>query len=420
VIEYQDALKDRVGAFTESISIMACPVLVAVALMKADLMHEGNSAVRHGVSPLAAISLCLCSVAFILLNIASAFGDDDRLKEYAYYSSKVLVFLCAVSQMLLAFMIFLLISMRFIGFVALLIPFVIALCYSLHLSWTSNEDINRGHNNWDKILEPSLDFSAAVTSLLFLGLEGLALEGQIGVGEDLNSVLPRVLGWVYFFCLAASFVMFLAAVPPISYERMCNVLHYLCGSLSLLITIVVFVIALLLEKEAALVVLCVPCCLLFLYGFLVWEEQNRRPAVNQHQHKPASLELTKVTFAAFLAVSLPSFGDDQISRSTHVFIVSAAMSVVFGLVWRFLTHFNQIAAFQTARAACVATHGCIAVAVISLVFMGMEALADAGDECHIACNHSTHSRKQLDLFATCFVERAREATSYALSSVKCK
>lgn len=334
--------------------------------------------------------------------------------------------------MLMAFMIFLLIGMRFKVYMTLLIIAILFLCQLLYMSMKSEEDISRNHNNnsWDKKLAPSLDFSAAVTSLLFLGLEGLALEGQIGVGKDLNSGLLGVLPLTYCICVVASTVMFLAAVPPIDYEdetsceRLYNTLHFLCGLLTIFIVILVLAIAYLLEKEAGVLVPSVPIlCLLLFYAVLVCDVNNQQPAVDDpaDRHKPAPLELAKVTFTVFLAVSLPSFGDDQISRSTHVFIVSTAMSVLFGLAWRLLTHFNQKAAFKTAAVACVATHGCLAVAVISLASMGMQALAEASDEeCHFACNSTQSNQLQLHLFATCFTEKANKAAnSYTLSSVRC-
>ncbi|WVZ54916.1 hypothetical protein U9M48_005652 [Paspalum notatum var. saurae] len=95
--------------------------------------------------------------------------------------------------------------------------------------------------------------------------------------------------------------------------------------------------------------------------------------------------MTKVTFTAFLAISLPSF-HGSISWSTHAFIICTAMSVLFGLSWRFLTHFKHSAAVWTAKVACVFTYGCLGAAAFPFVFMATQALADADEECHIPCN----------------------------------
>ncbi|CAL4956765.1 unnamed protein product [Urochloa decumbens] len=424
-----DALKDRVGAFTEGILIMACPVLVAVALKKVDLRSEGNAAVRGSVSPLAGISLFLSSSNFVILAMASALLD--RLPgifstpiQLVFRFSKLLVHLCSIFQMLLSYMILLLIAtMRFEAFLAVLVvfgPFILGCGYLSVI--TSKERRERTDVSCDKKLEPSLDFSTSVTSLLFLGLEGLALEGQTGVGPDLNPRLLAPLGFTFFFCVVAITVMLLAAVPPIDYDDqeqcdfMCSVLHVLCGGLTLCFTAVVLTIVFVLDKENGVTVAVVPTLGLFLcYIICLCVPGGNQPQGNEV--KPASLELTKVTFTGFLAVSLPSFRDDSLSRYTHAFIISTAMSVLFGLAWRFLTHFKQKAAVWTAKVACLFTHGCLAAAVIPFMIVAMQALGDVDDECHIPCNPSPS--EQLNSFIACFKNKAIETSCYTLSSVSC-
>ncbi|WVZ54915.1 hypothetical protein U9M48_005651 [Paspalum notatum var. saurae] len=187
-----DTLKDRVGAFTEGILIMACPVLAAVALKKVDLRSQGDAAVRGSVSPLAAVCLLLCSLAFVVLDMASALRAWLP-HQLMFRVSKLLVHLCAIFQMLLAYMILLLIAMKFEASMVLLVvfgPFIVYCCYLSVVRSTEGSEraaVDCGKEN----LEPSLEFSAAVTSLLFLGLEGLALEGQTaGVGRDLDRPSP--------------------------------------------------------------------------------------------------------------------------------------------------------------------------------------------------------------------------------------
>ncbi|CAO2202901.1 unnamed protein product [Urochloa humidicola] len=423
-----DPLKDRVGAFTEGLLIMSSPVLVAVALKKVDLMSEGNAAVRGSVSPLAAISLFLSSLAFILLGIGTELKAwlpeiFSFPSELVFRFSKLLVHLCAIAQMLLAYMILLLIAMSSEAFLALLVVFGPFLLYCCYLSVIkSQERSERDSIKYDKKLEPSLDFAAAVTSLLFLGLEGLALEGQTGVGKDLDPRLLAPIQLAFVFCVIASAVMLLAAVPPINYSEqqcniMCAVLHVLCGALTLFFTAVVLTVVFVLEKENGIPVAIIPCLCLFLSYNLCLCIPGGNDPMDSNDVTPASLEMTKVTFAGFLAITLPSFRDGSLSRYHHAFVISTAMSVLFGLAWRFLTHFRQRAAVWTAKVACLFTYGCLAAAVIPLMLMAMQALAGANDECHIPCNPSPSA--QLQLFIDCFKQRAIETTSYTLSSVNC-
>ncbi|WVZ71197.1 hypothetical protein U9M48_019812 [Paspalum notatum var. saurae] len=426
-----DPLKDRIGPFTEGILIMSCPVLLAVALKKVDLKSEGNSAVRSSISPLAAVSLLLCSLAFVFLSIANALKDwlpHPPWWKFVFRSCKVLVHVCAILQMVLAYMILLLIAMRFEAFLALLVvfgPFTLVCCYVSVVK--SEEDSGRVDDKDDKKLEPSLEFSTAVTSLLFLGLEGLALEGQTGVGQDLNPHLLAPLGLTFFFCVISSAVMLVAAVPPIvdykkDCERACKVLHVLCGFLTLFFAGVVLTIVFILEKEDGVTVAVVPCLILFLFwvGCLCVKDSNE-PVGDKEVKPPASMEMTKVTFAGFLAISLPSFSDGSISTYTHTFIISTAMAVLFGLAWRFLSHFKQRAAVWTAKVACVFTYVCLVVAAVPFMMMAMQALADADDDdqCHVPCTNNSTASAQLLLFIKCFSQRARQTSSYALSSVNC-
>ncbi|XP_062198314.1 uncharacterized protein LOC133901034 [Phragmites australis] len=424
-----DSLKDRVRTFTEGILIMACPVLVAVALKKVDLKSEGNATVRGSISPVAAISLFLSLFTFVLLGIASILKGllPHRFPyqlELVFRFSKLLVHACAVLQMLLAYMIFLLITMRFKPFLVVLVVFGLFLLYCCYLSVIkSQERIDGGHGPCDcyKKLEPSLDFSAALTSLLFLALEGLALEGQTAVGKDLDPRLLVPLGFTFFFCVVAVAIMLLAAVPPVDYNgngcmQMCTLLHVLCGALTLFFAVVVLTITFELEKEKGITAVAVPCVGLFLFylGCLCVREGNE---LDGNEVKLASLELTKVTFTGFLAISLPSIRNSSLSSYTSAFILITAMAVISGLLWRFMTHFKKKAAVWTAKVACLSTHGFVAAAAIAFMLIAMHALSDAEDECHIPCSSS--SSAQLQLFVTCFIKKARERSSYALSSVNC-
>lgn len=53
--------------------------------------------------------------------------------------------------------------------------------------------------------------------------------------------------------------------------------------------------------------------------------------------KPASLELTKVTFTRFLAVSVATISSGSPNKWTDWFLLFAAGAIVSGLAWRLLT-----------------------------------------------------------------------------------
>jgi hypothetical protein len=92
--------------------------------------------------------------------------------------------------------------------------------------------------------------------------------------------------------------------------------------------------------------------------------------------KPASLELTKVTFTGFLAVSIPSISRGSVNMSTECFLHLAAAAIVSGLVWRLLTHYkSQTTIAAIADIASFCTHLCVAVAVIPFTIMTGKALS---------------------------------------------
>lgn len=95
--------------------------------------------------------------------------------------------------------------------------------------------------------------------------------------------------------------------------------------------------------------------------------------------KPASLELTKVTFAGFLAVSIPVIGNGSLSTSADLFLTCAASAVASGLVWRFLTHDNvslipQRAVERAAHVASFCAHLLIVIATVPFTIMAANAL----------------------------------------------
>lgn len=397
---------------------MACPVLLAVATKKVDLSSEGNTGDQKSIVPLAAVSLLLCPFAFFPLGFAilrrsiaqgqapaaPAPGQQLTLSLCILLGwTKSLVHVSAILQMVLACKIFLLITMR-LGVV--LWTSLIAACVIVGVLWIWSVIIRIAYYRrgeaweaadgcwWHKKLELLLDLSAAVTSLLFLGLEGLALEGQTsGLGKDLIPSLRTPVGITFGCCVGASTVMAVATVPPMDRSGdaandnrsrlLRTVIDFFCALLAMGLTLVVTMILVhlvLKNKRAAAVIegtvaAAFPWFILFLiYVYCVLFLPGATGNLNNGQLKPASLEMTKVTFTAFLAISLPSFRGYHLSDSTGAFIVIAAMSVIFGIGWRLFSHFEQKAALWTSKAAFLCTNTWLAAAAIALLVMAKQAL----------------------------------------------
>ena len=383
---------------------MACPVLLPVVLNKVDVKSKGNGLVRR-ISPIAASSLWLCLLPFLFLNMSAVLtGLLERFSDGLFRVSKVLVHFCAIVQMILACLILLLITMEAKLFFVFLVPFIMFILWRCY--WCSQNDKDHDQRVYNRIchikLEDSLDFSATVTAMLFLALEGMALEGQASIGQQvgLNSRSATALYLGFVTCITAVVIMLLGAIPPLiagnndddrerppprqqdnRHNKCCMIFDALCLVLAAFVTLVVFsIIVMALPEEAAAAVVAVPWLVTLLaYAVYLCQGQN-----GEEELKPASLELTKVTFAGFLAISIPSVGNGSRSsypvggHTTGAFIVLTAAAVIWGLLWRLLTPGNKLpklpAVVASAKIACFFTHLFMAAAVIPFVLMAQNTL----------------------------------------------
>ncbi|KAJ1264670.1 hypothetical protein BS78_08G017800 [Paspalum vaginatum] len=385
----EDALKKRVRAFAEGAMVMACPVLLAVALQKVNLKSAGNGGFLPGsISPLAALTLEAGLLPFLCLSLPCRLLVAQDL---LFRASKALVHLCALLLMALACGILLLISTKNLYYIAVLPPLVLLTLWRCFLSMRSGRDHDDAvYRGCDEMLERSLDFSASVTSLLFLGLEGLALEGQSSSsGQPLLGVS---LGAAFVACALGVFAMLLGTVPPLVTDdaggrKMCNVVEALNVVLAVATAVIVLLITSVPLGEAAWL-LFVP----LLLSFVVWmytalavddghQLAGHGAAVGEGEEgegfwRPASMELTKVTFTGFLAVSVPTYSDSSISSYTHGFILLTAAAVVSGLGWRLLTHrmAPSRALVTAANVSSFCAHLCVAAAVVPFTTMAVNAL----------------------------------------------
>ncbi|WVZ88249.1 hypothetical protein U9M48_034792 [Paspalum notatum var. saurae] len=242
---------------------------------------------------------------FLCLSLPRLLLAQEQFADLLFRASKALIHLSALLLMALAGGILLLISTK--------------------NSHHHDQDVYRG---CDEMLERSLDFSASVTSLLFLGLEGLArVRHAAGHGSDPPSVTYNAGG-----------------------RKRCTVVVEALNVVLAVATAAVVVLITSVPLGEAAWLLFVP----LLLSFVVWMYTALAVDDDGHQlaghgaavvaegeglcRPPASMELTKVTFTGFLAVSVPTYSDSSISSYTHGFILLTAAAVVLGLGWRLLTH----------------------------------------------------------------------------------
>uniref|UniRef100_A0A0E0HZ48 Uncharacterized protein n=1 Tax=Oryza nivara TaxID=4536 RepID=A0A0E0HZ48_ORYNI len=398
-----DTMRKRVQAFTEGVVLMVCPVLLAVSLKKADLKSNGNgSLVGGGISLLAAITLEAGLLAVLFLGINDSLPASHGLLLRA---SKLLVHLCALLLMALAFVILLLIDMDrhmycLAGLVlAPLVPFTLFRCY--RSARDGGDDHAEGGGA--ATLAPLVDFSAAVTTLLFLGLEGLALEGQSSAAcRGMERLFTASLGVTYLTCALGVFVMLVGTVPDPALaststddqgDRSAKARHVaelLNVVLSVAFAVVVVLITAAPLREQAWLVF-VPLILSFvawMYRALVDGDGGL-----EEMKQAASLELTKVTFTGFLAVAVPTFSNTPVGISTRGFVALSAAAVMSDLGWRLLMtgrmdHNDQrmasTAMVSVANAGSLCAHLCVAAAVLPFATLAVNAVSSSepGSGCH--------------------------------------
>jgi hypothetical protein len=380
--DHQDALKNRSRTFAEGIVIMACPVLLAITFDKVDLKFEGNLFIRGSISPIAALTLEAGILPFLGLCLSKALADlSPGLSRYLFGASKLLIHLCALLLMALAYGILLLISMKNLLYLLFLIPFLaltMRRCFwSVQIGPMIDDALYQGCE--DK-LEKSLDFSAAVTAIMFLGLEGLALEGHSNGAKGVERLLVASLGVSFITCVVGVFIMLLGTVPPLidgnngESTSMCRVVEILNGVLAIAFVFTVLLIASATLKELVWLVFLPSLVPGMVWLFMICDDDGQ--AGRDEQVKPASMELTKVTFTGFLAISVPTLSERSLSNCTNAFVLLTAAAVVTGIGWRLLTHTAapSRAMDRATNVASFCAHLCVAAAVIPFATMAVNAL----------------------------------------------
>uniref|UniRef100_A0A0D9Y821 Uncharacterized protein n=1 Tax=Oryza glumipatula TaxID=40148 RepID=A0A0D9Y821_9ORYZ len=379
-----DALMNRSRAFAEAVVIMVCPVLLAVALKKVDLKsQEHGRAVPIFMLVMAAFTLAFGTVPFLALSLSKRFSDHAwRLPAKA--TTWLAPSSCACLVGLACWIIHLILSARW-GYAFPAMGAVFGLCIVIHsVRYCRAGGDPANLKAMEGKLDESLEFLAGVTALLFLGLEGLALEGQINGGQ---SRLAAPMGLCFFACLFGVCFVLVQTIPPspppsaTDTSLRANIVRNLpaiCGTfMACAIAVVMFSIMVVLVKLLALMLLSPLFLILLVHAFeLVFPGGGGSGGGGGGEDdvvKPASLELSKVAFTGFLtvAVSARTTSRGPLSTSTEWFLIFAASAIVSGFAWRLLTHAKV---GKIANVASFCTHLCIVLATVPFTVMAGQAL----------------------------------------------
>ncbi|XP_044955008.1 uncharacterized protein LOC123405359 [Hordeum vulgare subsp. vulgare] len=355
------SVKNRARVFTEAFMIMVCPVLLAI--LRGSAQSKLASAVA-GAALFAGIGqfLVICPWKVV--------------KNWACATSKILVHSCVVLLIGLACVIMNLIGLKSVpGYVTTLVMVGGSSFGMFCMSWRQVDGQATmsiaAFEEFKGSLDASAYFSAAVTAVLFLGLEALALEGLIK--GDLKHLLAFPLGWSFVTCTLGIFSMLLVSVHPLIYGNpamtsilrgssfvlavcVCVVVYYFTGAAVGEIKAIGWLSPSVVPSVVWLYLAIIPCI-------------TGNPTIPEEEHEPASLELIKITFAVFLAVSVINI-DTSIGDCTWI-IFPTALAIITGVQWRLMTHWKNVsgAVARAADVACVMSHLFMAVAVIPFALL---------------------------------------------------
>uniref|UniRef100_A0A0D9Y813 Transmembrane protein n=2 Tax=Oryza glumipatula TaxID=40148 RepID=A0A0D9Y813_9ORYZ len=198
----EEALRKRVQSFTEGLVKMASPVLLALKMNKVDLRSKGNAFIRGSISSLAAAILELLK---------------DKKRKFMYTMSKMLVHFCGMLLMALASCILLLtIGMDKKLCLLILVPFLCITFLSIATSAMRSEDDDASLHEEVKCedeLERSVDFSASITALVFLGLGRFAFEVDDPQKADVSEHLAVAAIISFVICVLGVFFTLYGTIP---------------------------------------------------------------------------------------------------------------------------------------------------------------------------------------------------------------
>lgn len=392
-------LRKRIRIFVEAIAKMVPPLFLAacVSLTKVDM--GDHAMVRENLSILVGCTLAFGMLSLLPLTYPNWFPHN-------LFSYKFSVWCIHTSGFLLISLAYFILCIIPDEEAILLIIFVVVAVFTL--IWTRLTVFNGNARGATAVagvflddIENCVELLAAITFLLFLGLAGLVLGGQyrkiqLTNQKDMLPLFYHTIGLSFFVCTSAVFFMLVCMVPPVSNTKTTvdvypilyifnNIYGCALASIVLLITLG--------NLGQFWVAAAFPLSVL---PFVVWAlhwlgdvtgkwdiERWFGGAIGRGDEdvKPASLDLTKVTFTGFLAISVYTISENtpvSTREFSSWFIFLTAIAVNNSLGWRLLTHQKKPSAarFTAATVASLCAHICITAAVIPFGFMTHHALQE--------------------------------------------
>lgn len=353
---------------------MVCPVLVAIALDKVDIKVYGHHAF-FAMLAMAGITLIIGICPFLVCWLSGTFVRPVPVTAIlaTLSSCSLLILTCFIAQLVVPKNTLIIWGVVF-GFLVLLRA----------VEYYLRGDFNPYQQN--EILNESHEFLTGVTGVLFLGLEGLALEGH---DDPMFQKGGAVAVASFIVCAAGVCMMYLEMTPPINFDEEKHIAtltlmldSVMAGGTFILLMLVMFK----LMGRLAFFLFAPPLVIILYLVYLVYAQNP--PA--GPPSTPASLELTKVTFTGFLAVSITVVHNTSPSMLTCCFLLFAAAAIVFGLSWRLLSQAHIRKSFpglvssdpfdSSASLASLGTHVCIVIATFLLLAM---AWTSRGKPCQV-------------------------------------
>ncbi|XP_045084191.1 uncharacterized protein [Aegilops tauschii subsp. strangulata] len=431
-------LTSRCLALAEGVVTMVCPVLLALATKK--INWKGK--VEEPVVPMAMLliaSVTLITGIYPLLACCVSKFSPNMPKRCTHVTSSVAAHLSTICLILLAcFISGIILPLKYVvaigGAVILVAIGVLLLLRSCANASQPNtitpspkgeaEEINKelGTKEAERIkeaderiekeaderrkeihdiLDKTHEFMSGVTGILFLGLEGLALEGLISTCHGIPDAVRTPVMFSFIFCAIGVSLMFLTMIYPLTVTtQKASIVRMTFGFDLLMTGGTVAILTIIMEKlmgHKGLLLLSSPTLILFVVVYRLvtkprvalgtQQSQTTLPISNgptpsslgspllptgdkQQEAKAAPLGLTKVTFAGFWAMSVTTISTGS---PNHWFLIFAATAIASGLFWRLLTHSRNKDMVETANAASFFTHLCIAVATVPFTVMAWEA-----------------------------------------------
>ncbi|VAI40359.1 unnamed protein product [Triticum turgidum subsp. durum] len=377
-VQMATELMNRSRSLAEGAVVMVCPVLLAVTLDKVDLKVYGRSTF-FAMLAMAGITLISGICPLLVCCFSKRFPNMGNIKPapvttilVTLSSSCLLILACFIAQLVVSKQVLIVVG-------ALCGAFVLARTVIYYIGGDGKTHSPELHK------DESHEFLTGVTAILFLGLEGLALEGH----ENQMVQKAGPVGTISFIvCALGVCMMYLEMIPPSRLKELGGIVCFtltldsiMAGGTFTVLMVVMFKFM----GPPSLVLFAPPVLIIVELVYQVTVDgRTTLPIIHADgvnpASTPASLEMTRVTFIGFLVVSITAIRNPSPSMLTSCFLLFAASAIVFGLSWRLLSqtqitnrlaqnHASPDIVASSADLASLCTHFCIVITMILFLAM---------------------------------------------------